>query len=88
MTFFYFRPMLGVIISYVIGGIKVSGFVYLREKIFLTYNMELYHLIHSFPKLKFVMVCLSNVCCIMEVDDVIIQRVCSCCRWSADTATV
>ena len=45
-------------------------------------------MIHSFTKLTLVMVSLRNVCWVIEVDDVIIQRVWICYRWSADTVTV
>ena len=65
-------------ISYILwlsgDEIRVSGFIYLREKflLFLTYVMELYHLMHFFPKLALVMDGLNNVCQEIEVNDVII----------------
>ena len=50
--------------------------------------MELYHLIHSFSMFSLVMVGLGNVCWVIELDDVSIQRVCNCCQLSVDTVTV
>ena len=54
--------MMGIYIGYMIGVIKVSGFVNLRERKIKTHNMELYNLIHSFSMLTLVMIALSNVC--------------------------
>ena len=64
--------MLEVYIGYTMGVVKVSGFINQKK---LCYDMELYHMISSFPKLTLVMVGISNVCQVIEVNTVIIPRV-------------
>ena len=51
--------------------VEASGYINKRKGFLKTYDMELYHLICSFPNLTLVKVAIDNVCQVIEVDDII-----------------
>ena len=82
--------MIGKYISCIMGELRLM-ILFVSVKcfpFFSTYNMEWYHLLYSFPELALVIAGLSNVNQVNCLDNVIIQRVCSCYGWKADPATV